>query len=613
MSRLVYVWYHDYAGGYIHNQGITLIKEYLINTNVLTEKGCIEVEVSIEKNLKYKCPKDFYGKNIDGVTAIIGENGSGKTTVAEMLMEYPLEIISDCMSFFWVEISDDEKVMIYKHNVKVRKLENAKIFEWNENKTSAIYMTNLLDFSKLSEKRKGDDLRINGKNVRYEYSPAYLLLRCKDQAIKQTYGYWGIDNKYLYRIKEHAELVEQSEIEAYIKKQEELMIKGYISTSKEVKDTLGIFKKYKIELNKFPPNLDEKIYSEEEKNLIKDAKDLYDYLCRTWLVLNKQDLWLNLYILCIVEIFIVCRNEKCFVELIKDNDYNNIFDKIYRYVLKKKFIGSMQFDWERQITEFIIMYAERKEGKRNTWTIGEHTYEDSKELLDWYYNELCKPSSFIKRNLLFKASANSTGELSMLNLFSYITDAMIQSRDQKSFLLVIDEIDAGLHPRWQQHIIKYMLDWLNSFENYRFQIIITSHSPIILSDMLKEHVVRIKRDSERKFLIDDMEEPTFGANIAMQFLDSFYMDEGNIGAFSKQKIREWITKIDNLKEYDYEERQTLEYFVNSIGEELVRKKFHRDMFNKTVDNRILIEQWERCSDEEREKILQYIEELKNRE
>ena len=306
MSRLVYVWYHDYAGGYIHNQGITLIKEYLINTNVLTEKGCVEVEVSIEKNLKYKCPKDFYGKNIDGVTAIIGENGSGKTTVAEMLMEYPLEIISDCMSFFWVEISDDEKVMIYKHNVKVRKPENVKILEWTKNKISAVYMTNLFDFTKLSGKREEDYLNMNNKNVRYEYSPASLLLRCKEQAIKQRYGYWGKDNKYLYRLKDYAELVEQSEIEAYKKKQEALMIEGYMRTSEGVKDTLGIFKKYTIEVNKFP----EKMFSEEEKKAMGDAKDLYDYLCSSWLKGKEQDLWLNLYILCIVEIFIVCRNEK---------------------------------------------------------------------------------------------------------------------------------------------------------------------------------------------------------------------------------------------------------------------------------------------------------------
>lgn len=613
MSRLVYAWYHDYLDGYIHNQGITLIKEYLINTNVLKEdESNVEVEINIEKNFKYKCPRDFYGKNIDGVTAIIGENGSGKTTLVEMLMDCPLDTISDSKSkpFFWIEISDDENIIIYSYNVTVRKLENVKIFKWTENIINAVYMTNLLDFTKLSGKRKEDDLDKNFNQVRREYSPAHLLLRCKERAIKQKYGYWGKDSKYLYRIKEYAELVEQSELAAYMKKQEALMIEGYIKTSEKVKDTLGIFKKYKIEVNKFPENIDEKIYSKREKKAMNAAKNLYDNLCKKWLIGKEQDLWLNLYILCIVELYIVFYNKVNFINLI--NDENN-YDKIYDYLLKHKLIRGTQFNWEQQMIDFLAIYKENKDSKRKGWTLGEHNYEDSQELLQWYYGELCKSSSFINRNLFFEASANSTGELAMLNLFSYITDAMTQSGNQKNFLLVIDEIDAGLHPRWQQRISKYMLDWLNSFEGYRFQLVITSHSPIVLSDILKEHVVRIKRDSDSKLLIDDMKEPTFGANIAMQFLDSFYMDKGNIGAFSKQKIHELIENIKDLKEDEYEKRQTLEYLIDSIGEELVRKKLHKDISMKTLEYKDLLEQWEGCSEEERGKILQYIKELKGNE
>ena len=201
----------------------------------------------------------------------------------------------------------------------------------------------------------------------------------------------------------------------------------------------------------------------------------------------------------------------------------------------------------------------------------------------------------------------------MMNLFSYIIDAMEHSPNQRRFLLVIDEIDVGLHPRWQQQIVKYLLDWLNSFEGYRFQIIITSHSPIVLSDILKEHVVRLKRDSEKGLWVEEMQEPTFGGNIAMQFLDSFYMDEGNIGAFSKEKIRSLIEKINNMQEYDTKERQSLEYLVDSIGEEMVRKKLRRDMQNKKPDYETLMKQWEKCSTEERRKILKYVELLRNEE
>lgn len=203
---------------------------------------------------------------------------------------------------------------------------------------------------------------------------------------------------------------------------------------------------------------------------------------------------------------------------------------------------------------------------------GNAIFDDSDEMIDWYCDQLKKPSSFFTRNLSFSLAPISCGEQMMINLFAYITDAMYNNPDQKDFFIIIDEIDAGLHPRWQQNILKYLLDWLGTFEDYQFQLVVTTHSPFVLSDILNDHVIKLEKSSWGQMKIEQMETPTFGANIAMQLLDGFFMDEGNIGAFAKEKIGKVICKIKNMQNYQSLNQDELFYLVDSIGEDIVRGK-----------------------------------------
>lgn len=636
MGRLIYVWYHDFEGNRRHCYGASLNREYLVTTDIVQNGNPASVRVKIKKNEEYVCPRDFYGKNIDGVTAVVGENGSGKTTFAQMLMNYELPGLKKENSFFWIEASDDEGLILYKNRIEIQTVSgtglNVELTDWNTNLLSMVYLSNMFNFAELCSGSELEEVGRSNYLARQVYTPAALLKTCRENARKGTYGYRTPDNQYLVPIQKYAEEMERSDIQAYIKKQEELIMEGYSSSSKAIKKELDIFQSCEIKIREFAEGVRADAGNEngQKPSSIAAAKAFYERLKASVLKDKKEDFWLNIYVLCVAEIYLAfCgyddnKGRKILAD-IEDKAKNPDSDTIgYLKILISHIAGIKRLGWGIQIEGCLDMLSkyfcqiEQHSGRDGDlenypdleeWELGIQYFEDIEKMVEWYSAELKKPQSFFKRNLRFDLGPVSTGELALLNLFSYIADAMAKNPLQKRFLLIIDEIDAGLHPRWQQKIMKFLLDWLGSFEGYRFQLIVTSHSPIVLSDILKEHVILLSGNAT----VRSMERPTFGANIAMQFLDAFYMDKGNIGEFAKGKISELIDCIDNIQTRDSEKMRELCYLAGSVGDSMARRELLNKVFTKNSRNASFMEQWEQSSDEERRKILEYMKNLRHTE
>jgi predicted ATP-binding protein involved in virulence len=60
-------------------------------------------------------------------------------------------------------------------------------------------------------------------------------------------------------------------------------------------------------------------------------------------------------------------------------------------------------------------------------------------------------------------------------------------------IVLIDEIDMHLHPKWQKHVV---LDLKRTFPNIQF--IVTSHSPFILQSMAQEEVIHLDGETISK-------------------------------------------------------------------------------------------------------------------
>ena len=465
-------------------------------------------------------------------------------------------------------------------------------------------------------------MSVSDRLCRQIYSPAALLRYGREKVRKGKYGYRTIQNQYLTEIQYYADIMEQSDVQAYVKKQEELMIQCYKESSDEIKNQLGIFEKFNLKVAVFAGDfwpMQNQTQMDEKGKALSAAKHYYQQLRGRILKDQEKNFWLNLYVLCLAEAYLVlCSSKTKEAEKIKAMlNRASALDENMLLTLKKVTKLAEKTPWAGQLGECLDLLKQyldhTMQGEMADWSLGMQFFDDSDEMIDWYCDQLKKPSSFFTRNLSFSLAPISCGEQMMINLFAYITDAMYNNPDQKDFFIIIDEIDAGLHPRWQQNILKYLLDWLGTFEDYQFQLVVTTHSPFVLSDILNDHVIKLEKSSWGQMKIEQMETPTFGANIAMQLLDGFFMDEGNIGAFAKEKIGKVICKIKNMQNYQSLNQDELFYLVDSIGEDIVRGKLRNDLRKKKSKYMNITEQWEKCSYEERQQILKFIESLNTKE
>lgn len=205
----------------------------------------------------------------------------------------------------------------------------------------------------------------------------------------------------------------------------------------------------------------------------------------------------------------------------------------------------------------------------------------------YYYFEKIfnERKSYVLKYIRIKNLEMSSGERAMQNMFSWlaltaqIDDIMSINRENyTSKLLLIDEIDLYSHPDWQRKIIYQLVDTINKIEKIPVQIIITSHSPIILSDFPKQNIIYLHNNGETTFSDDGEHEQSFGANIYTLFNDAFFLENGVIGEYARQKILDVYDEIKpegNLKH----EMGYYQSFIDILGDNILKKEMQR-IFNK---------------------------------
>lgn len=174
--------------------------------------------------------------------------------------------------------------------------------------------------------------------------------------------------------------------------------------------------------------------------------------------------------------------------------------------------------------------------------------------------------------------------------------------DGKTIILLLDEPDIQLHPEWQQKFLNMLLSsFAKFFPKVMFQIIITSHSPILISDIPKSNILFIeKRDGYSHVCSPMKHKETFAANIHTLYNDSFFLDGVPIGDFAKGKIQDIYNKLneDNLSPEILKE-------IYRIGEPIIRelllKKYDSKCQNLAPDIRkqYLIEELKKIEEAEK--------------
>ena len=212
--------------------------------------------------------------------------------------------------------------------------------------------------------------------------------------------------------------------------------------------------------------------------------------------------------------------------------------------------------------------------------------------LKTFYDEYKK---LVKNNyFLYFDWGLSSGETAMLDLYSMFyqiyksvlrdNENMKKKKEENlkcnDIVLLIDEADAYFHPQWQKN---YVNDTLNVakqiFEGFGVQIILATHSPIMLSDIPKQNVLYLKKEENAGTKVVPREErqETFGANIFSLFKDTFFLEGSGIGSFAEKRLTELIAEIHDEKNYKNNEKiRDIERHIGMIGDPFIRKKFESE-------------------------------------
>jgi restriction system-associated AAA family ATPase len=157
--------------------------------------------------------------------------------------------------------------------------------------------------------------------------------------------------------------------------------------------------------------------------------------------------------------------------------------------------------------------------------------------------------------------------------------------EQEGCLFLIDEPDTHFNPKWRAKLIK-MLNYMaaTSFDQEgnikkvrKQEIIITTHSPFVISDSSSEDVYRFIKD---KGIIefDNPKIQMYGADISI-ILDEIFEKEETISDMAKKELKDMVENINTMENL----RKVVDRLNNEFGDSAT--KF--DLFSKL--NRIKTE------------------------
>jgi predicted ATP-binding protein involved in virulence len=485
--ELVYLWVEDYKN--IKKQGFNFSSKFTYDYD--------GKELTIKENDDYI--ENFFGEKIN-VMAIVVENGSGKSSVLEILTQISYEDnIKNIGSFLYL-LKEEKSYKCFSYNLKIQ-----CAFTTCSNKP--IYKNTLENIRNYNKIKIVLTQHINVSYLNISHFDRDKIIKNDERADLDKLIYLGVFHK-----KNHMQLRKESTQPLF----DEFNPSNFHFT--QIQRIINLLKMPKY------------------KNLILDYLNIESIY---YLVVSYDE-------------------EVAFAKLDaieKDNSLDINPNEITKLkdILKNKFF---EIDSERY---------------NNLFQSLNHIFKGQGEIP-------------FKLNLYSKSETPihfSGGENTILFYIEKIALLLFDLIDKKkSTILLFDEVELYLHPNWQKKIISIIIEIfkIESLNN-PIQLIITSHSPFILSDLPRENIIFLKNGKNDKGI---NHKQTFGANIHTLLSDSFFMEDGLMGEFAKNKIDEAI-RLLNKDKLDEKDLKYCEQIISIIGEPIVKNQLEKMLHYKKVD------------------------------
>lgn len=611
--NIIYIWIEQYKT--IKKKGFLFRREYTVDFQY------DKMNLSVSKNTE-SIDELLYGKNID-VTAIVGNNGVGKSTALDFVREilFNTRNLEKYAKGFILWEHNNQLFMFSFMNQEIKVTSNIKIEKdfYLEEEFGLLYYSDSLDLKDYNNMfDDGEDEYTypeedeigpfrNRDWIQYNISTTYLVKKNHNNIL----GYFHEDIKkqlQLYKtIKENVEDVIPFPIPKMITfyindfkpsifnnvlddnlSSYEYMGAGHHGENNTNSYTIGLLQKLveidrskTIQINPF--TVDQLVqwdifltylYNQlayrkenfEERDDYSEIDEELQQIFGTNLPKDNEDFLKKL--------------SDCFtkVDHYSWNKYKNFYDFLKKFRKNRSEIGcDIKFSIPEEILsklrETMLDYNEMNSFEVFRSILAEDNsiepYYMKKlgwngiraidELLDLFtqYSQISYYVDFLQFSW-----GMSTGENALFCLFARIFDVMKKKDNLKSVILLLDELDGSYHPKWQQRILKSLIDFIQKqFSGVTFQIVLTTHSPVLLSDIPKDNIVFMNNQMQFKSEIEH--EQTFAANIATLYYDSFFMEDGSIGEIAKNVIGRIIDTINetNKKNIQNDDKRKI-FFAN---------------------------------------------------
>lgn len=604
--QLVYLWIRSF--GCLNECGFNLKPTHAFDFNADSKELTYTF---LSNQIEYFYDRD---EKID-LTAIVGNNGSGKTTFLELLYSYLAEGNGGIQSeSLFVFLDNNERFYLYyclpDNNVKYIKMNVADEFKYRFDLVNDNCAYNKTNIAEVIEAAKGINFIYLSQifdNRYYNIKKYGKISDISTTSLIQSNKRIQMELNFLNPIQDpnldffyHEFSKQISFITTYPNFEDMLQFKLPENVFIKIRDVdflkEALYKR--IETKNLTSRL-EKIFTDEKKR----AKDGDEYF--------KSKLIENIFILLLNEFSNVLSKglpEEAFNEveklITKHEITSGFWDKLKSIIsdissstikvgfFAKKYLNFIEWiDKEiNNIGDFTYIRYE------NTFFIPTQAtvnYVGIKNFFDHYHK-----TAEVLEYLSFSWGL-STGENSLLSLFARfyslsekigdVYKLIFEKKVQSQAIILIDEADLTFHPQWQQKYINLLLPFIkNIYSDCQIKVIIATHSPIILSDIPKQNVIFMRGDDGHATIVNSKDRrETFSGNISSLFYDSFFMQKGSIGDFSSKFIQTLIYAMqpkangfnviyplssEVLEKLRLTEETDVEKRINLIGESIIRTK-----------------------------------------
>lgn len=201
----------------------------------------------------------------------------------------------------------------------------------------------------------------------------------------------------------------------------------------------------------------------------------------------------------------------------------------------------------------------------------------------------------------------SKGEMMFVNHFSSLYKSLdsLGESPTRNIILCLDEPEGAFHPEWARKYIYYLVTFLNKIKknkHCKYQVIISTHSPFIVSDIPRNNISCIKLIEKDGVYMRVTQKSDFGfaSNLYDIIKNDFFL-ESSIGEFATKEINKILKRIYKLNKYNEVEIEKIKSFISIIDDMFIQNKLNSILKEKEIE--IM------SNDEKRERIKQLEEEL----